>query len=104
MNHEESTSSMVTTRMETTHGLTCSVARVIEVIALQSVDTICLCCLTQFLCGSHWTLISSDYCDGGAHVKKWLVCCHLSIQSLHDLQCVLDQPVCSMLCIIIIAR
>jgi len=65
MNHEESTSSMVTTKTETTHGLTCSVARAIEVNTLQSVATICLCCLTQFLCWSHWTPISSDYCDGG---------------------------------------
>ena len=48
---------MVTTRMETTHGLTFSVARVIEVTAWQSVNAVCHCCLTH---GSqcHWTQIS----------------------------------------------
>jgi len=29
--------------------------------------------------------------------KKWLECFHLSMPSPHDLQCVLGQPVCSML-------
>ena len=53
---------MVTT-METTHGLTVSVARAIEVAAWQSIDAICHCCLTHGSC--HWTQISSDYSDGG---------------------------------------
>jgi len=40
INLEQSTSLMVTTRMETTHGLTYSVARAIEVTAWQSVNAI----------------------------------------------------------------
>ena len=40
MNHEQSTS-MAATRTETTRGLTCSVSRVIEVTAWQSVDAVC---------------------------------------------------------------
>ena len=39
--------SMVTTRTETTRGLAYSVCRAIEVTAWQSVDAVCLCCLTH---------------------------------------------------------
>jgi len=45
MNHAQSNSLMATTRMETTHGLTYSVARVIQVTTWHSGDAICLCCL-----------------------------------------------------------
>jgi len=50
LNHGQSTSSssVATTRIETTHGLTYLVARVIE--EWQSVDAICLCCLTNGSC------------------------------------------------------
>ena len=34
-------------RMETTHRLSYSVARAIDIIAWQSVDAVCLCCLTH---------------------------------------------------------
>ena len=60
---EQSTSSMATTMMEITHGLTYSVARAIEVTIWQSDNAICHCCLTQGSC--HWTQISSGYSDGG---------------------------------------
>ena len=50
MNHEQSTSSMVTTRIVTTHGLTYSLARAIEVTAWQSVKAIYLCCLIHGSC------------------------------------------------------
>ena len=50
MNHGQSNSSMVTTRTETTHGLTYSVARVIDITAWQSVDAVCVCCLTYGAC------------------------------------------------------
>jgi len=75
MNHEPSTSSMVTTTMETTHGLTYSMARAIEVTIWQSVDAVCRCCLAHGSC--HWTLISSrsHYSDWGlpaVHANKWL--------------------------------
>jgi len=46
MNHGQSIS-MATTRMETTNGLTYSVARAMEVAAWQSVNAVCLCCLTH---------------------------------------------------------
>ena len=72
MNHGQSNSSVATTRMETTHGLTYSVARAIDITAWQSVDTVCLCCLTRGVCVSidnivsevihgvsHWTPTSS---------------------------------------------
>jgi len=42
MNHGQSTFSMATTRMETTHGLTYSVDRVIDVAAWPSVDAVCV--------------------------------------------------------------
>jgi len=41
MNHEQSTSSVVTTRMETTHSLTYLVATTTEVTAWQSVNIVC---------------------------------------------------------------
>ena len=40
MNHGQSYSTMVTARKETTHGLTYSMARVIDIIAWHSVDAI----------------------------------------------------------------
>ena len=49
MNHGQSNSTMAT-RMETTHGLTYSMARAIDITAWQSVDAICLCCLTHGAC------------------------------------------------------
>jgi len=48
----------------------------------------------------HWTRISSGYSDGStgsACQKSWLEFFHLSMPSPYDLQCVLDQPVYSML-------
>jgi len=50
MNHGQSNSAMVTTRTETTHGHTYSMARAIDVTAWQSVDAICLCYLTHSAC------------------------------------------------------
>jgi len=50
MNHGQSNSSMATTRTETTHKLTYSVARAIDITAWQSVDAICVCCLTHSAC------------------------------------------------------
>ena len=50
MNHGQSNSVMATTRTETIHGLTYSMARVIDITAWQSVDAICLCCLTRNAC------------------------------------------------------
>ena len=47
MNHGQSNSSMATKRTETTHGLTYSVARVIDITAWQSVNAVCVCCLTH---------------------------------------------------------
>ena len=41
---------MVTTKTETTHGLTYLMARVIDITAWQSADAICLCCLTHGAC------------------------------------------------------
>ena len=87
MNHDQSTSSMATTRMETTHGLTYSVVRAIEVTAWQSVDTICHCCLTVPV------LKSLDY--NLFWLQQWRF--HLSMPSSHDMWHVLDQPMCSML-------
>ena len=57
--HGQSSSLMATTETETTRWLTYSVARVIDITAWQSVDTICLCCLTHGVCVSHWTTTSS---------------------------------------------
>ena len=51
MNHGQSASLMATTRTETTtQGLTYSVARMMEVIAWQSVSAVYLCCLTHSAC------------------------------------------------------
>jgi len=50
MNHGQSNSAMATTRTETTHGLTYSRARAIDITTWQSVDAICLCCLTHGAC------------------------------------------------------
>ena len=50
LNCGQSTSLMATTRMETTHGLTYSVARAIEVTAWQSVDAVDAVCLTNVSC------------------------------------------------------
>ena len=77
MNHEQSTSSMMKTRTETTHGLTYSVSRVIGVTAWQSVNAFCLRCLTHGSC--HWTQIPSGYCDGATGrlcQKRWLSSVH----------------------------
>ena len=49
MNREQPIS-MATTRMETTHGLTYSLARAAEVTAWQSIDAIYLCCRTHSAC------------------------------------------------------
>jgi len=103
MNHEQSTSLMATTRRETTHGLTYSVAKAIEVNHM----AICQCCLSllpgsQFLCWSHWSPNSSDYSTVEATStmckRRWLECCHLSMPSPCPAACAAwDQPVCSML-------
>ena len=67
---------MATTRMETTHGLSYLVARVIEVTAWQSVNAICLCCLTN---GSCFEVIGLQFlltCE-----RRWLECCDMSMPS-----------------------
>ena len=66
---------MAATRSKTTHGLThrltYSVARAIDVIAWQSVNAVCLCCLTHGACVkvngiqplltiARWRLLISD--------------------------------------------
>jgi len=75
---------MATTRMETTHGITYSVSRVLEVTTWQSDDAVSLCCLTHGSC--HWTQISSGYIQQWgllvAHPKKDGF--HLSMPSPHD--------------------
>jgi len=89
------------TRTETTHGLTYSMARAIDITAWQSVDAICLCCLTHGACvqvsGLQPLLTIVRKRLPVAHVKEdsqsAVICqCHL-----HDLQHVLVQPMCSML-------
>jgi len=50
MNHGQSNSAMATTRTKTTHGLIYWMARAIDITAWQSVDAICLCCLTHSAC------------------------------------------------------
>ena len=74
LNHGQSTSLTVTTRMETTHGLAYSVARAIEVTAWQSVDAVCLCCLTHCFC-VEVTGQSLLTC------RRWLGDCPLSMPS-----------------------
>jgi len=49
--------------METTRGLTYSVARAVEVTAWQSFNAICHCCLTHGSCVEVWT--DGGYNDGG---------------------------------------
>ena len=71
LNRGWSSSSMVTARIESTHGLTCSVARVIEVTARHCADAVCLCCLTH---GSYVEVT-------GLHKRRWLECCCLSMPS-----------------------
>ena len=84
--------------METTHGLTYSVAKAIGVTVWKSVDSICHCCLTRVSCVEVTEPIFSGYSDGAsACQKRWLECFRLSMPSPCDLQCVLYQPVCSML-------
>ena len=61
---------MVTTRMETTHGLSYSVAKAIGVTVWKSVDSVCHCCLTHASCVEVTEPILSGYSDGVAHVKK----------------------------------
>ena len=56
-------------------GLTCLVARVIEVTAWQSVDAICLCCLSNSSCVEVTGLQSLLKCG------RWLECCDLSMPS-----------------------
>ena len=94
---EQSTSSIATTWTETTHRLTYSVARTIEVTAWHSVDAVCHCCLTTDpVIGLK--IISLGYSDEATimHGKKRRL--HLSMMlSPHDLQRVLDQPMCSTL-------
>ena len=86
------------TTMETTHGLTYSVARATEVTTWQSVAAVCHCCLTHGSC--HWTQSLLVTANGGylqcTSIKLARVL-YLSMPSLYDLQCVLDQPVCSTL-------
>ena len=74
MNHGQSNSSMVTTRTEPTHGLTYSVARTIHVTTWQSVDAVCLCCLTHGACvkftGLQPLLTTAQWRLPVAHVKE----------------------------------
>jgi len=73
--HDSTTSLMVTSRMETTHRLTYSLARVVEVTSWQSFSAVCHCCLTHGSC--HWTQISSGYSDGGYDGLSVSICsCH----------------------------
>jgi len=97
VNHEQSTSSMATARTETTCGLTYSVSRAREVTAWQSVNAICLCCLTDSSC--HWTHTHLFWVQrwGLPEVRAKEDGFHLSMPSPHDLQHVLDQPECIML-------
>jgi len=99
VNHDNLPRSMATTRMETTRGPAYSVCRAIEVTAWQSVDAICLCCLTHGRVrslDSEFLLAISMGATGSACPEKWHSF-HLSMPSPRDLQRVLDQPVCSML-------
>ena len=99
MNHGQSNSSMATTRTETTHG-PYSVTRVIDVTTWQSVDAVCLCCLTHGACveltGLQPLLSTASRRLPVAHVKEDGQSAVICPYHLHDLQRVLDQPVCSM--------
>jgi len=76
-----------------THGLTYSVARAIDITAWQSVDTVCLCCLTHCVCVRHWIPPSSH--NSAMEVARVLSSVHAI--SMTSVQHVLDQPVSSML-------
>lgn len=86
MNNEQPASSIVTTTMETTHRLTYSVARVIEVSAWQSVNAICLCCVAHSSCievkGLQSLLTRAMGATGSACQKRWLECNHLPMLSI----------------------
>ena len=79
---------------------TYSMARAIDITAWQSVDAVCLCCLTHGACvkvTGLQLLTTARRRRPVAYVKEdtksAVICqCHL-----HDLQHVLDQPVCNML-------
>jgi len=84
MNHGQSNSSMATTRTETTHRLTYSVAKAIDITTWQSVDAnLSLLPDSWCLCQSHWTPTSSHNsameATGSACKRRWLQCCHLSM-------------------------
>ena len=105
-NHGQSNSTMVTTRMETTHRPTYLMARATDITSWQSVDAICLCCLTHGayvkVTGLQPLLTTVRWRLSVAHVKEdcysAVICqCHL-----HDLQHVLDQ-LCAA-CLYIVAR
>jgi len=100
LRHEpwQSNSSMATTRMENTHGPTYLVARAIDITEWQSVDTVCLCCLTHGVCVSHWTPPSSRN-----SAMELLECYHLSMPSPW-LQCNVCWTSLGAACLYIIAR
>ena len=93
MNHGQSNSSMATTRMENTHGPTYPVATAIDITAWQSVDTVCLCCLTHGVYVSHCTPPSSH--NRAIEMARVLSSVHAI--SMTSVQRVLDQPVSSVL-------
>ena len=62
--------------METTHGLTYSVARAVVVTAWIPVNAICLCCLSNGSCVEVTGLHSLLICG-----RRWLECCDLSMPS-----------------------
>ena len=68
----EPTSSMTTTRIETTRGLTYSVSRVTEVhvTTWQSVDVVCLCCLTHGSVTELGSLLAEMEATGSAYQKR----------------------------------
>ena len=90
MNHEQSTSLMVTTRMETTHGLTYSVSRAIEVTTWQSVNAICLAWLTVPVTGLRSLLATAMGATCSACQKRWL----LSVHTISTWPAVCAGPAC----------
>jgi len=74
MNHGQSNSAMATTRTETTHGLTYSVAKAIDITAWHYVDAIYHCCLTHSACvkvtGLQPLLTTAQWRLPIAHVKE----------------------------------